>query len=363
MYVGNLNLGEKLILAPMAEITDAPFRKIAKEYGAGLVFTQMVSADGVNKGNFTSLRYLTYHSSEKPIGIQLLGNDPNIIYHSVKKVVKYNPDLIDLNCGCPVEKVTNHGMGSCILDDSKLLGELVKAMVEASNGIPVSIKVRLGWNKKNINIIENANIAKENGASLIFVHARSKDERYETPAHWEWIKKLKENLDIPVVGNGSVFTPQDALRMKEETNCDSVMVARGALGNPFVFRRFNTLVEKGEDPGLPPLPEVQKVALAHIEMLFKEYDEITALDRAKKNVIWYFKNYPGLANIINNIFAIRSQEKLIDFVKTHVLTINKNYKSDESLMEYQQKFKKRVIFWLSDGETNKKFSKTKLINS
>lgn len=356
MKIGNLDIGNKLILAPMAEITDSAFRIIAKEHGAGLTFTQMVSADGIRKGNFETLRRATFHRSEKPIGIQLLANDPLIVQEAIAELSGTNPDIIDLNCGCPVHKVVSVGMGSCILDDPVLLGKLVAAMSKAANGIPVSVKLRLGTNKNKINILEVAKIAEDNGASLIFVHAKTKQDRASGKANWEWIGKVKEYVSIPVVGNGSVFSPEDAKQMLDETGCDSVMVARGALGNPFIFERFNILMEKGYDPGPPEIERIKLVALKHINLLIREYGEISGVDKAKKHIIWYFKNSIGIRNLLDEIFLIHTKEELVKLLNSHTEKIQKKLYQEEDLTIYQQKFNNRVLFWLLESEKLEKVS-------
>ena len=355
MKIGNLNIGRKLILAPMAEISDAPFRKIAREYGAGLTFTQMVSADGVVRGNFNTLRFATFHKSEKPIGIQVLGNDETILREAARKLSSLKPDVIDLNCGCPVNKVISNKMGAYLLNDPPKLGRLVKALVEGSNGIPVSVKLRLGMDAGRITVIENAKRAEENGAAYIAIHARLRNDKYDVEPAWEWIAKVKESVSIPVVGNGSVFTPFDAKKMIDETGCDSVMVARGALGNPFLFRDFNNLIEKNIQPLSPDIDEVKNLALKHLKMLVKEYGEINSLDKAKKNIIWYFRVFGGITELLDKIFKTKTKLELEEIIINHSDTIKNNFYSEEDLDYYYKKFKNRVLFWLEEDEKLTKF--------
>lgn len=348
MKVGNIDVGTKLFLAPMAEITDSSFRKICKEHGAGLTFTQMVSAAGVIKNDFETLRNLSFHRSEKPIGVQILGNNPAIIGDAVKEISNLNPDLIDLNSGCPVEKVTSNTMGAALLDDPKRIGKIVSSMVKFSNGIPVSVKIRLGKNEKSINVIEVAKAIEDNGGSMIFVHARTRDEKYDSIPHWNWIKKVKENVNIPVIGNGSLFCPQDVVKMIAETNCDSAMIARGALGNPFFFERYNTLIEKGFDPGQPSVNYVKDVLLKQIEFLEQEYGEIKCLDKAKKNIIWYFKDYPGLEFLLEKVFSANSLNYLRFLIAEHSCRLIENNYELNINSKVNSKFKKKVLFWLEE---------------
>jgi tRNA-dihydrouridine synthase B len=246
MKIGNLDIGKKAILAPMAEVTDAPFRQICREHGAGLTFTQMVSAKGVVENAFATLKVLAFSQSEKPIGVQLLGSDPEYIAKAIHELHSFKPDLIDLNCGCSVPNVCRIGLGASILDKPDLLEKLVKTMVKAAGKIPVSVKIRVGGDRQHVTLMRNAKIIEDNGASLITVHARFRSDSYKQEADWSWIGKVKEAVSIPVVGNGSLFEPEECLRMMNQTGCDSVFIARGALGNPFIFSRLNAMLSTGK---------------------------------------------------------------------------------------------------------------------
>ena len=347
MKIGNLDIGKKLFLAPMAEVTDSSFRKICKEHGTGFTFTQMVSALGVIKNNFETLRLFSFSRSEKPIGVQILGNDPGIIGEAVKEISKMGPDLIDLNCGCPVDKVTSNNFGSALLDNPKIIGMIVRRMVDSANGIPISIKIRLGKDKTRISALETAKEVEDNGGSLIFVHARTRADKYDVEPDLSWIKKVKESIRIPVVGNGSLFTPHDVKNMIEITGCDSAMIARGALGNPFLFSRFNQLIETGVDPGAPDFSYVVETILNQINNLELEFGEIVALDKAKKHTIWYFKNYSGVESLLEKVFSIKDLNALRIHIKEQSEKIPEVlYIGDD--MEISKKFQKKVLFWLAD---------------
>ncbi|MCB0753252.1 MAG: tRNA-dihydrouridine synthase family protein, partial [Ignavibacteriae bacterium] len=280
MQIGKLNVDSRAFLAPMAEVTDFAFRKIARDYGCGLTFTQMVSADGVVKNNFETLRLFSFSRNEKPIGVQLLGNDPMILGAAVSSLVRHKPDVIDLNCGCPVDKVFSCKMGAYLLSQPDVLGNIVKQMVKNSEGIPISVKIRLGP-KDKINVLEIAKIIEDNGASIITLHARTRKDRYDDEPDWEWIKKVKESVDIAVVGNGSIFNAEDAVRMLNETNCDAVLLGRGAYGNPFIFKQINYLLE-GKNY-TPTISEIGETAKHHIDLLEKEQGKKKNLDKKKKN--------------------------------------------------------------------------------
>jgi tRNA-dihydrouridine synthase B len=336
------------MVAPMADVSDAPFRKISKKHGAGLTFTQMVSADGVVKNNFETLRLYSFGRDEKPIGVQLLGRDPVIIGEAVSELRRVKPDLIDLNCGCPMEKVTSKGMGASISDDPQLLARIVKSMVSAAGEIPISVKLRLGKDHSNINIADSIKVVEDNGASLVIVHARTSSDSYKTDSTWDWLKMVKENVSIPVVGNGSCFFPQDAKDLMDTTNCDSVMIARGALGNPFYFSRFNTLIETGVDPGEPDIEEVVKVTIEHINLLVQEFGEINAFERAKKQSVWYLKNYPGISSLLDSIFKVKSISELEELLIAHEKNIKSGKLKHENIFEINSRFKNKVLFWLSE---------------
>lgn len=352
MKVGNLDIGNKLFLAPMAEVTDSSFRKICKEMGAGITFTQMVSAEGVIKNNFETLRHFSFNRSEKPIGVQVLGNDPEILFEAAKEISKHNPDLIDLNCGCPVEKVCSKNMGASLLDDPKTIGKLVRKMVDGSNGVPISVKIRLGKDRSRINVFDNAKAIQDNGASLIFVHARTRADKYDTNADWTWLKKVKETVTIPVVGNGSMFSPRDVKEMIDSTGCDSAMIARGALGNPFIFSRFNALMETGIDPGEPDSSVVKNTVLQHINNLEKEFGEFIALDKAKKHSIWYFKSHSGVKYLLDRVFSIKNLSDLRALITEHADNILHTPINIDEHAIIHKKFQRKVLFWLAEENAN-----------
>ena len=348
MKLGKLDLGRKLFLAPMADVSDAPFRKIAKEFGAGITFTQMVSAKGIIDNEFDALRLFAFSRDEKPIGVQLLANNPDYVSQAVTEIVRNKPDLIDINCGCPVDKVTKHKLGAELMDDPLLLGKLVSAMANAGGEVPISVKLRLGKNKSQINIIENARIAEENGASVIILHARSRSTKYKEDSDWEWIKNVKDSVSIPVVGNGSLFEPEDILKMINDTGCDSVMVARGALGNPFIFRRYNEMVQTGSDPGEPSFDEIADAVIQHCKLLAIEYQESIAAIKARKNIIWYYKYYDGIDLLIDRIMSSKSIENEIEIINDHTEKLKAgNYPPSDREM-IRQKFNDRVLFWLDN---------------
>ncbi|MDZ7766647.1 MAG: tRNA-dihydrouridine synthase family protein [Melioribacteraceae bacterium] len=346
MLIGDTDLSKRLVVAPMADVSDSSFRYIAKKYGAGLTFTQMVSAKGILENDFSTLRYLAFSKNEKPIGVQLLGSDPELVSAAVKEIKRYKPDTIDLNCGCPKDSVTKFKMGACLMNTPANVGKLIAGMKKSAGDIPISAKFRLGENDKKITLIENAKAAEDNGASFIIVHARTKDDKYDQSAKWGWLAKVKSSVNIPVIGNGSVFYPDDAVRMKEETGVDSVMVARGALGNPFLFSRYNSIVDNNYDPGVPGVKLVKDILLEHIDKLQIEYGSVRSLNYIKKNTIWYFRDFTGISNFIEKIMAARSIEQIKELIEVHSEKIKNGDYPIEDLDIIKQKFKMKVLFWL-----------------
>lgn len=347
MQIGKLNVDSRAFLAPMADVTDFAFRKIAKDLGAGLTFTQMVSADGVIKNNFQTLRLFSFSRDEKPIGVQLLGKDPYILGRAVADLIRYKPDVIDLNCGCPVDKVCNLKMGAYLLSQPEVLGKIVGQMVKSAKDVPISVKVRLGL-KDKINVLEIAKVIEDNGASFITIHARTRKERYISEADWEWITRVKETVKIPVIGNGSVYFAEDAVKMMNETKCDAILLARGALGNPFIFKQINYLL-KGKKYS-PSLTEIAETAFLHISMLEKNHGFNKNLDKAKKNAIWYFKYYNGIWNLIDQIYAVNSFNGIKEVLQNHISKLEENYYPEVDVEEIKKRFKRKVLFWLTKEE-------------
>jgi len=347
MKVGSLDLGNKAILAPMAEVTDAPFRQICKENGAGLTFTQMISAKGVVENAFNTLKVLAFNRDEKPIGIQFLANDADYLSKAIKEIIPLKPDLIDLNSGCSVPNVCKFGLGASLLDDPKNLGKLVRKMADASKGIPVSVKMRIGKDNQKINAIEVAKEIEANGASIIIVHGRTRANSYADQPNLDWIKKVKESVSIPVVANGSLFTPQDCLKMIEYTKCDSLLLARGALGNPFLFYRTTNLIEKGIDPGMPEIDEIKNTAIKHLKLQILDSGEEQGIKKIRKYLIWYFRFFNGITFFIEKIFKLNTEDLVIEFLNEHTSKIKNNLYPKEDLKIIEENFNNRVLFWLN----------------
>jgi len=277
----------------MAGVTDPPFRRMCRERGAALVFTEMVSADGLVRGNRRTREYLEILPEERPVGVQLFGSEPSVMAEAAALVARIcGPDLIDLNGGCPVRKVVKKKAGAALLLALDLLGETVDAMVRASP-VPVTVKIRKGWTEADELGLEVARVAQDAGASAVILHARSKAAGFSGPADWDAIRRLKESLRIPVVGNGGVTEPADALFMLERTGCDAVMIGRAAMGNPWIFSRALSVIDRGVEPPPPTARERLDAFLWHAAELAKLRGETRAVKQMRKQAAWYTKGLPG----------------------------------------------------------------------
>ncbi|HEX2982574.1 MAG TPA: tRNA dihydrouridine synthase DusB [Ignavibacteriales bacterium] len=346
MKVGELELSGRAILAPMAEVTDAPFRTICKENGAGLTFTQMVSAEGVFKNSFGTLKYLSFSKNEKPIGVQLLGNNPDYIFKAIKDLKELKPDIIDLNCGCSVTKVCQNNMGASLLDHPDKIRLLAGRMKEAAGGIPVSIKMRAGRSRQKINIEDNAKAAEDGGASMIIVHGRVRADEYSDAPDWSWIKRAKQAVSIPVVGNGSLFEPSDCIKMMDETGCDAVLIARGALGNPFIFSRLNSILTSGKDIEIGA-EEIHKTALKHFRMMIDDVGEERGIKNARKHLAWYYKYQDGIFKFIEKIYSLENKELVEEYLAEHTENIINGVYPKEDFERIRKSFNERVLFWMN----------------
>ena len=294
MKIGNVELENNIFLAPMAGVTDLPFRILCKEMGCGLVYSEMVSAKGILYNNENTKKLLTVEQKERPAAVQLFGSQPEIMAAMAKKIENYDIDIIDVNMGCPAPKIVKNGEGSALTKNPKLVGEIVKAMVTAQKK-PVTIKFRKGFDEEHINAVEIAKIAEQNGAAAVAVHGRTREQYYSGKADWDIIKAVKEAVSIPVIGNGDVFTPQDAKNMLEYTKCDAIMIGRAAQGNPWIFQRINHYINTGEM--LPEVTTEQKVekALRHARMLIEYKGEYIGVREMRKHISWYMKGIKGAA--------------------------------------------------------------------
>ena len=314
--IGTLELDNPFVMAPLAGITDLPMRRIVKEQGAALVCSEMISAKGLWYNDKNTERLLLTEPEEAPLMYQLFGSEPDVMA-SAAATLKDRPNAgIDINMGCPVPKVVKNGEGSALLKTPDLIYDIVKAVVEAA-GKPVTGKIRMGWDDDSINAVEVAKAVEAAGASAVGIHGRTRIQYYSGNARWDIIRQVKEAVNIPVIGNGDVFTGEDAIRMMDETGCDLVMIARGALGNPWIFRDAVALWKGEEKPQAPSTSEKAAMMLRHLEDLAELKGERVAVNEMRKHVGWYLKGVHGSAairrkvNTINDITELKNELALL----------------------------------------------------
>ena len=309
MKIGNLELENNVFLAPMAGVTDLPFRLLCKEMGCGLVYSEMVSAKGILYDNKNTTELLEIDPKERPVAVQMFGSDPEILGAMAKKIEPYPIDIIDVNMGCPAPKIVKNGEGSCLMKTPELVGKIVKSLVE-SQSKPVTIKFRKGFDDDHVNAVEIAKIAEANGASAVAVHGRTREQYYSGKADWDIIKQVKEAVNIPVIGNGDIFGPQDAKNLLEHTGCDAIMVGRGAQGNPWIFKRILHYLNTGELLPEPTAEERVEKALHHSQMLIDYKGEYIGVREMRKHMAWYMKGLPGAAELRGKLNHAETMEQL-----------------------------------------------------
>lgn len=309
LKIGTVELENPVALAPMAGVTDLPFRILCKEQGCGLMYTEMVSAKALLYKNKNTKPILETLPQERPIAVQLFGSDPDIMAEMALQLEEGPYDIIDVNMGCPVPKIVNNGEGSALMKNPKLAEQILSAMAKKLHK-PLTVKFRKGFNDVNVNAVEFAKMAESCGAAAIAVHGRTREQYYSGKADWDIIRQVKEAVSIPVFGNGDIFTPEDAKRMKEETGCDGLMVARGAKGNPWLFSRIAHYLNTGEILGPPSKEELKATILRHGQLQTEYKGENTAMREMRKHVAWYTAGYPHSASLRNDINLVATMEEL-----------------------------------------------------
>lgn len=313
LTIGNAILDNPVVLAPMAGVTDLPFRILCKEQGAGLLTTEMVSAKGIYYNSKNTEKIMTVEERERPVALQLFGSDPVIMSEMAKRIEERNFDILDINMGCPVPKVVNNGEGSALLKNIPLAYEILYAVVRAIQK-PVTVKFRKGFLDGEEQALELAKAAEEAGVSAVAVHGRTREQYYSGKADWDIIRKVKELVHIPVIGNGDIFSAEDAKQMMEQTGCDGVMIARGAKGNPWIFRETVTYLETGEKPEPPSREELVQTILRHAAMQVELNGELAGMREMRKHVAWYTAGLPHSAALrgkVNEIEKIGDLEQLL----------------------------------------------------
>lgn len=314
MKINGLKLENNIFLAPMAGITDMPFRILCKEQGCGLVYTEMVSAKGMHYNDEKSFKLTEISEYEKPACVQIFGSDPGLMAGIAGRLDSSDAAAIDINMGCPTPKITKNGEGSALMLKPDLAGAIIKA-VSGATSKPVTVKIRKGWDDEHINAVEIAELAERNGAAAVAVHGRTRMQFYSGRADWDIIREVKQAVSIPVIGNGDVFKPEDAVRMFDHTGCDAVMVGRGAQGNPWIFKRILQYIKTGKILPEPSLDEKIDMIIRHMQMLVELKGENTGVCEMRKHIAWYLKGIRNSSHIKNLVFKMNSKDEIIRLLK------------------------------------------------
>jgi len=319
--IGGVAIDSPFVLAPLAGVSDSPFRQLAREQGASAVYTEMVSSDGLVRGSQNTLDYCAFEPMERPIGIQVFGSDPDIMADAARVLsdlpAAQRPDLIDINMGCPVRKVVNRCAGAALLQDVPRIATIVERM-SAATSLPVTAKIRLGWDGNSRNVVEVARTLESAGARAVAIHARTRAEKFEGEAHWEMIAEAKRAVAIPVIGNGDVKTAEDAVRMLEQTGCDGVMLGRAAFGDPWVFRRIRALVEQGSVLPPPTAAERLEAGVRHLAMMEATVGPEHAAREMRKHVAWYIKGLPHSARVREQVNHTRTARDMAELLGAYL---------------------------------------------
>ena len=311
MKIGNIKIDIPVLLAPMAGYTDYPFRVLCKRNGAGLVYSEFVSADGIIRENIRTLEMIHFKKEERPVGIQIFGSDPKIMNQATKYIINnFNPDLIDINYGCPVPKVTKKGGGSAALKDLCLMDDITIAVVEAACETPVTVKMRAGWDMNSIIINEAGPRLEQLGIKALTLHPRTTVQKYNGSANWDLIKNLKQIVSIPVIGNGDVKNIDDIKKMFEYTNCDAVMIARAAQGNPWIFDKAKELFNKNYQSKKISLKNISSMCKEHFRLLTNEKGNSTGMNLMRKHFSNYLKGFPNASIFRQKLVTANSYENM-----------------------------------------------------
>lgn len=307
--IGSVEMENPFILAPMAGVTDLPFRMLCKEQGAGLLCTEMVSAKAISFHNKNTISLMQIDPSEHPVSMQIFGSEPDLMAEVAKSIEEQPFDILDINMGCPVPKVVNNGDGSALMKNPKLAGEIIEKTARAIKK-PVTVKIRKGFDEEHVNAVEMAHIAQESGAAAMAVHGRTRSQFYSGKADWDIIRQVKEAVSIPVIGNGDILTAKDVIAMQKQTGCDGFMIARGAEGNPWIFAQILHYFKTGEELPKPTFEEVTQMLLRHARMQLEFKGEYTGIREIRKHAAWYTAGYRNSSKLRGRINEVETYEQL-----------------------------------------------------
>ena len=310
MNIGNVSLDNRVFLSPMAGVTDLPFRLICKQKGCGMLYTEMINAQALCYNDEITKKMTKIEDEEHPIAIQIFGSEPEYMGRATEILNSHPNEILDINMGCPAPKVVKNGDGSALMRNPKLAEEVMKAVVKNSTK-PVTLKIRKGWDDQSINAVEIAKIAEQSGISAVAIHGRTREQYYSGKADWDIIKEIKDAISIPVIGNGDVFEIEDAINMLEKTNCDAIMIGRGAQGNPWIFNRINHYMETGEILPKPTAKEKINTAIEHMKLAVEEHGEYVAVREMRKHIGWYIKGLKNSARYRDEINKLTDSEGVI----------------------------------------------------
>lgn len=314
LKIGEVSIPNRVFSAPMAGVTDKAFRQIIRSCGAGLIYTEMISDLGLVYGQERTHKMLDLQGEEHPLAVQIFGSEAEPMARGAQLAEKQNADIIDINMGCPTPKIVKNGEGSALMLNIDRARQIIRAVVQAVR-VPVTVKMRLGWNSDQLSYLQLAEAAQEEGAAAVTLHARTRDQFYSGVAQWDHIARLKKHSEIPVIGNGDIWTAQDAWRMVEETDCDAVMIGRGIMGNPFLIRETVALLETGKQ--LPPPAAEEKLTIAghHLDLVCQYKGESVAVREMRKHFSWYLKGMRGASRLREQINQATTRQQLLDILQ------------------------------------------------
>ena len=323
MIRDNFKMSKMILYAPLAGISDSPSRKIAIRFGADMTVSELISSEGVIRSSKRTMELARFDDTERPIGLQLFGASPYSMAESAKIISSLNPDFIDLNFGCPARKVIGKNGGSSILRNLKLLSEIISKVVDSVD-LPVTVKMRSGWDNQSLVYMEAGRIAQECGAAAVTLHPRTRTQGFSGEADWSQIAELKNELDIPVIGNGDIKDVLDARRMFDQTGCDGIMLGRASIGNPWIFKRIKEYLETGKVPPEPSIAERVALALEHFDMTLADYGTPHGIYKMRSRFAWYLKGFPGASSVRARINRLENVDEIKELLLNYVEGISKN---------------------------------------